>query len=369
MTRATVMAIDHQWATVFTEDCQLVKIPIRPDMAVGKEIIMEAQAKSIHSFVQSRSFKPALIAASLILLLAVGLIFGQGLLLNPVYAQVSIDINPSLELSLNRNLEVISVRAINEKAVQLLVGQDYIGLAWQEAVNRWTETVRTSNRFQVQTMLIAAVMPEKGELLRTQLLNMEGTQNQGTLANIAVRVIYSNDQAVANQAHANHLSVGRQMLLNQAQVQSQNYNAATISDAPLGDLIRNLLQDHEQDQTRLTTRTTQSLSDSTGATETNQVTSQAANQVTSQNANGSSQAFGTGTTETNRETNQNTSDSTQGSGTGTGTSETIQETNQETHQYTDGSTSTQLSGTSSQTSSSDTSQSQQTSQVKATNGQ
>ena len=135
---------------------------------------------------------------------------------------------------------------------------------WQEAVRRWTEILQQSNQNQVQTMLISAVMPEYAEQLKTQLLNLDGINNFGALAGVQVRVMYSNDQSVVAEANQNGLSIGRQMLLNQARVQNQNWDKTSIADAPLGDLIQKLLQDRDQNQTKLTERITQSISDQTG---------------------------------------------------------------------------------------------------------
>lgn len=367
MKTGTILSMDQKHAYVFTSDCHMVKISCQPDMAVGKEISMEIEQTRERPVVKNRRLSLALVAASLVLLLAVGLIFGQGLLAKPVYARLSIDVNPSLELALNRQLEVQSVRTMNEEARQLMAGQDFTGLGWQEAVARWAEILRLTNRIQLQNMLISAVMPEDAVQLRTQLQNMEGNANQGTLAGVAVRVIYSHDQSVAVQARQNGLSIGRQMLLNQARAQNQNYDQASIGDAPLGDLIQKLLQDREQNQTRLTERTTQSVSDQTGestpagTTETNRETSQETNRETS----GATQ--GSGSQQTNRETNQETNRETSGSTLDSGSQQTNQETSgstqgsgsQQTNQETSGST--QGSGTGGEGS-----QSQQTSQIKST---
>ena len=359
MKTGTILSMDQKHAYVFTSDCHMVKINCQPGMVIGKEIMMETEQIREKPVVKNRRLSLALIAASLVLLLAIGLIFGQGLFAGPVYARLSIDVNPSLELALNRQLEVQSVRTMNEEARQLMVGQDFTGLGWQEAVARWAEILRLTNRIQVQNMLISAVMPEDALQLRTQLLNMEGNGNSGVLAGVAVRVIYSHDQSVAVQAKQNGLSIGRQMLLNQAQAQNQNYDQANIEDAPLGDLIQKLLQDREQNQTRLTERTTQSVSDQTGesapagSTETYRETNQETNRETS----GSTQ--GSGSQQTNRETSQETHRETGGSTQDSGSQQTNQETIQETNRETSGSTQGPGAGT-------EGSQSQQTSQIKST---
>jgi hypothetical protein len=169
-------------------------------------------------------------------------------------------------------------------------------------------------------MLISAVMPEDAEQLRLELMNMEGTAERGVLANVAVRVIYSNDETVTGQAAKNGLSVGRQMLLNQAQFQNRNWDAVNIEDAPLGELVQALLGSGEQNQTRLTQRATENMTNQTG------------------------DPTMAGATETNRETNRETNNESSGSGQGTGSSgsaanqNTNQNTNEETNMYANGET-------------------------------
>ncbi len=293
MKTGTIVGIDRKHAHVFTSDCRMVKLQWQPDMVVGKEIMMEPTNITPAPVARNRRLQFSLAAACLVLLLVVGLIFGQGLITSPVYATLSIDVNPSLELSLDRDLNVLSVKALNDDATQLLAGHNLTGLYWQDAVNTWAEILKASNQVQVDTMLISAVMPEDAIQLKTQLLAMEGTVNQGVLSNIEVRAIYSNDAALVGQASQNGLSIGRQMLLNQALVQNQNWDENSIENAPLGELIQNLLQNQEQNQTGIGGKTTQSAAEQTGAstgiTETNRETNGSAQQTNGSQTNGSAQ--------------------------------------------------------------------------------
>lgn len=329
MTRGTVLSMDRKWAYVFTENCRMIKIHVQSDMVVGKEIRVDTNLEGKKAMSRYRSLKPVFMAASLVILLAVGLFFGQGLFASPVYARISVDVNPSLEMALNRELNVISVKALNDEASQLLADQKLTGLSWQDAVRKWIEILRLSNQVQIQNMLLSAVMPENAEQFKTQLVQMEGTANQGSLTGVDVRVIYSNDQTVVEEAAQSGLSIGRQMLLNQARNQNKNWDEKFIADAPLGELIRKLLQDREQNQTRLTRKTTESLEDQAiestpEETETNQNT----NQYTNQNGTDSTQ--GTNDRQTGQGTSQNTNRETAGNtlGSESGSQQTHQESSQ-----------------------------------------
>ena len=65
-------------------------------------------------------------------------------------------------------------------------------------------------------------------------------------------MVYSHDNTVRKTADQNGLSVGRQMLLNQSDAKQMGWDSETIQDAPLGELVRNLLKGEDEDQTRLT---------------------------------------------------------------------------------------------------------------------
>ena len=239
MKKGTVMALSKRQATVFTDDCQLVKVRTRPNLSLGEEIRLDSglMKETDHGQIRAtaqRRLIPALATVSLLLIVAVSILFSQGLVFNPVYARISVDVNPSVEFSLNRELNVIAVKAQNQEAANLLDEKRYQGIAWQTAIEQWVADLRQTQQFQVQNMLISAVMPDSAEMLRTRILSLEGAENPGVMQGINVRVIFSYDQSVARQAVRNGLSIGRQMLLNQAQIQNRDLNESSIETAQIG---------------------------------------------------------------------------------------------------------------------------------------
>lgn len=262
MKKGTVLSTNQKWAIVFTEDCQLEKLPLQPHMAVGKEIHIQMQEHVTRVPTYTRRFKPALIAASFVLVLAMTLLLSQGLFFNPVYATVSVDINPSVQFGVNRNLEVIAVQAMNQEAAGLLEGETFMNMGVDKAIQKWKEIAE--KQYQVKTMLLAAVMPENADALREMLIHIEQTQNQATETKIKVQFIYSDEKEVIGQAEKNGLSVGRQMLLNQSNAHNQGYDVATIAQAPLDELLPKLIKNQERSQSGVTQRTTQSASESNG---------------------------------------------------------------------------------------------------------
>ena len=245
-----VMSIEKKWAYVFTENCQIMKVASRPQMALGQEVELPAVGK-LEIWTRRRAALAA-VAALLVLILALGILVGTGNFLSPVYATLSIDINPGIEMDLNRALTVIQVRAMNEQSAFLLNGCNYTGMHWEEAVKQWTLVVATQQSNPLHLVLVSAVLPEGAASLQARLLQLTEQIQLEVHQQVQVRVVYSHDVNVRKMARLNGLTIGRQMLLNQSLAREQSWNAESISNAPLGELVRDLLHEADYDQTGLT---------------------------------------------------------------------------------------------------------------------
>lgn len=237
-----------------TEDCRLVNIPTGIDMVVGKEIDMNTKNNETQKSGARKMWMTVVAAAIALTLLGGSFLLWNVIEERRVYAQISVDVNPSVEFSLNKGLTVVAVKAMNEEAEAFLEDQDFIGMAWQDAVEQWLDVLRASNRIEVKDVLISGVFPEDAQQLRDQLTLLEGNYEEGEMNGLTVRVIYSNDREVMKQAEGNNLSVGRQMLLNQSKEQQKSWDEETIGGAKLGELVRDLIGEGQQNQTKITNK-------------------------------------------------------------------------------------------------------------------
>lgn len=252
MMKGTVISIEDSMASVMTEDCRIIRTPAGPDTVIGKEITMKNNTQHEVKSASSKKWVAVLVAATVLLFAGIGLLAQYIIGSRTEYAKISVDVNPSVEFTLARDLKVISVNAKNEDAKEYLIPEDYIGLAWREAVDKWLTTLREENRIEVKDVLISGVFPEDAVKLREQLLLFDEDNAAGVTNGLAVRVIYSNDSEVNRQAGENGLSIGRQMLLNQSKAQSREWNEQNIAKAGLGELVQALLGEGQQNQTRIT---------------------------------------------------------------------------------------------------------------------
>ncbi len=105
---------------------------------VGEEIEVNSavSAVSVVSDKRKRALR-VLLSAAAIVLLTVGSMLGWSSWQTPVaVAMLSVDINPSLEIALDKGAHIVSVKAKNEDALKLLQGVEIEGQTLTIAMNR-----------------------------------------------------------------------------------------------------------------------------------------------------------------------------------------------------------------------------------------
>ena len=250
MRKGTVLSIENDVAIVFTDDCGLIRVPFGPDMAIGREIMLaETAVEPVRRAATRIQFwKPALAAALLLFVVTAGLWFGQGRWPLAAYARISVDVNPGIELVLDRRLAVREVLIFDEGARQLAAGVQLKGLDWREAIEQWAGVLIEERSEKLERMLLGVTLSQHDEAFLTQLREMAGTANAGALAGVEVWVLYATDPDVARLAETNGLSVGRQMVLHLAMDQQMGWGIDQVATAPLSDLVDLISADADPDQ-------------------------------------------------------------------------------------------------------------------------
>jgi hypothetical protein len=120
MKKGIVLEIDDDFVTLLTPDGEFVQIKKEGSYQIGQEIerIPMQRQKIKKSFVHFSSFKLAVASIAAVCLLVFSLF--SSATSNEVYAYLSIDINPSIELTINKKLEVINVRGFNQDGQKLV---------------------------------------------------------------------------------------------------------------------------------------------------------------------------------------------------------------------------------------------------------
>lgn len=120
MSKGIVMERHRTYSIVMTSDGGFHKVKPVKDAGIGTEVSYEVLVSKKKSIVYFQHHKPAkYIAIACVLILFVMpfyFLIGQ----SKTYAYVNLDINPSLEIELNKDLQVVSISPLNDDAETLV---------------------------------------------------------------------------------------------------------------------------------------------------------------------------------------------------------------------------------------------------------
>lgn len=121
MLRGLIIDINDDYISVMTKGMEMKKIKYKEGCNIGDEIYIHRDDYIVKNKIH---WKPMAAAAMLFLALSVG---GVGYAMqNMVYSVVSVDINPSVQMELNRNDKVIGLEALNDDAEKVIT-EEMIG--------------------------------------------------------------------------------------------------------------------------------------------------------------------------------------------------------------------------------------------------
>ncbi len=127
MRKGIVMESGDKWTVILTAQGEFVKIPAHPQHIEGKEVFFHPEAVVLQEKKKRRWprwMSGVSLATACLLLLAVLFPLGGG---SSAYAAVTIDINPSVELQVNKDGMVMEITSMDEE------GQDVIKeLNWKD---------------------------------------------------------------------------------------------------------------------------------------------------------------------------------------------------------------------------------------------
>ncbi len=259
MTKGTVLSIDKRTAIVFTDDCQILRLPLTSEMAVGREISVGPALYEPLRFQWNRLARPAWVAAlALIVILSVWLIQLPGR--NPAYAYLSVDNKSSIQFALDSSLKIVAIQTIDAASAEIIDDLNLTGQPWQQAVENWLNHVQESGDLEGKTVLISAIVPAGDPAFQQQLSLVQGQEGLGAFTRLDVHVAYTSDRKLVDLASENQLTIGRQLLLMQSQRLHQSWDKSTIGTTPLAELVHALLNHEAMDLSGFAETTTQSVS-------------------------------------------------------------------------------------------------------------
>lgn len=125
--RAVVLEVQKGTCTVVTSEGEFRRVKMRGDLRPGQEITLPETRWRIN--------RMALVAACLLLFFFATTMW-QSLVPPAVAAYVSLEVNPAVELALDRENTVVGIRSLDEGGQDLVSGLDLKGLPVEKAVDR-----------------------------------------------------------------------------------------------------------------------------------------------------------------------------------------------------------------------------------------
>lgn len=188
--KGIVMQVAGDLVIVMTKDRQFLKIPWADGMVVGQEIDVpeaavnrSASARNLTSLPwYKRTWNTAwkrtgVIAATV--LLAASVWTSTALFSEPTaYAYVTVDINPSIELSIDNHRRVVAAVPLNDEAKEILEGQTLKSMAVEDAVGKLAEIARSRGYLKEKTEVIITASPAVADDLLTEDLNLNKVESE-----------------------------------------------------------------------------------------------------------------------------------------------------------------------------------------------
>jgi len=149
-------------------------------------------------------------------------------------ALVSVDINPSIEISINKEEQIVSVQAKNEDGIKLLNNLDLTHKQLVDGVNEIIAAAKEMGYIDEskKVVLVSATLyspdgedtsSEYSEQLKQILNTLEAESDSADLL-----TVYINDSAIIEEAKNNNLSIGKELLYKYAQTQDASLTAEDI---------------------------------------------------------------------------------------------------------------------------------------------
>ncbi|WP_010248606.1 anti-sigma-I factor RsgI family protein [Acetivibrio cellulolyticus] len=251
----TIIELAQDGAIVMVSDCDFVLIRKKKGMFLGQQVkFSDSDIKNPNKGTIKRVSAIAGIAAALIMIFMAVFQFMQKSPIDRTYAFVDIDINPSLELLIDRNNSVVGIKEINKDAETLLEDNNLKGMPIDYAIEKVFELAHDRGfvyEDKENLVLISlALNPKAGkkgdeeQKLEELLAQIEVEANEDK---IIKPVVITVPESTKKSADINDLSTGRQYIYEKSKEQSNEIDLVEAKESPIEDLLSEVKIVFEED--------------------------------------------------------------------------------------------------------------------------
>lgn len=250
LSTGTILEIDHYKTYVFTTDCQMIPLKSKREYFVGQQIqFTQNDLYKGNPFTNPRVFRTLMSVAAVFVILLSSVLAYRLLLPSDVIdsrctAVVSVDINPGIQIRVNKDGLIIETGYTNDDGRLLLAGLSLEGKALREGVDEIVSAAAEMGYITPEKKLVfvsAALNAAEndGGDYAAQLKQILSSLEQG-YENADVLTVFIEDPQIILDAEANGLSIGKELLYKYAQLQNLSLTAADIQQATIVEIFNSL---------------------------------------------------------------------------------------------------------------------------------
>ena len=250
MNRAVVVDIKGKNAYVMTDDCKIEKIAAFPGMYKGFEVVYE-EKDVIKKTVR---FRRQLAFAASFLFIVITTFFSVNYYSNNMvaYAYVSVDVNPSVQLVLNKNGKVISVETYDAEGTRLVNEIDVKKKSVEQAVDMIVDQCIKDNYLKTDTegaLLINVASNNTDQKKNDELAKKLETQAQNKIAKKGIKASVNIDTtnfADKKKAENSKLSIGKYKLYENLKKTDKTITVEQVKKEKLVNVLQRLKEKQKQ---------------------------------------------------------------------------------------------------------------------------
>lgn len=218
--KAVVLEKHKNSITVLTEEGAFRTLKYKGDAGVGEEIQLPVQSRAAF-------WRIGASVAAVVLLALMGILGWNAWQPRTAVAMISLDINPSLQLTVDQKGDVLELESLNSEAEQVATGLSLKGKPWGEAVNKIIQkSVALNYLSEEENWVVVGYSsaasdpkepPVKSSAINTEAITKQVQQavhEQGLKSTVAVYELTSEQK---RQAQETGLSLGEYALVDTAQ--------------------------------------------------------------------------------------------------------------------------------------------------------
>ena len=236
MKTAIILEIKDKIAVVMVNGGQFINVKARPEWQKGDVITLQEKTRNVKALYTVAACLAVVFLASL----------GGYKLYFTEASIISMDINPSLELSINCFDKVISSTSYNKDASKLLAEEDVKGLSYMQAIDALLKS-ETSQPYLEKNKYLELAVYSKHNTSMAKKVNSKVQSVTKTYPNVQVSC-HRADKKTVTSAHRNHMSLSKYLTFLDLQKVAPELKASDYTHCQIGEMKNQIKKHHQKNK-------------------------------------------------------------------------------------------------------------------------